>query len=70
MIAISRIADRNQENRRSACRGISDRLQGESAITFQENPHSALEVSTRGFCDWRRRPESNRSRKDSQLLVV
>ncbi len=39
MIAISRIADRNQENRRSACRGISDRLQGESAITFQENPH-------------------------------
>ena len=41
MIAISRIADRNQENRRSACRGISDRLQGESAITFQENPHLA-----------------------------
>jgi putative transposase len=30
---------------------------------------SALEVSPRGFYDWRRRPESARRRRDRQLLV-
>ena len=64
MIAISRIADRNQENRRSACRGISDRLQGESAITFQENPHRShprCRESARGRLRARRRPRARRS---------
>jgi transposase InsO family protein len=31
---------------------------------------SALEVSPRGFYDWRRRPESTRKRHDRQLLVA
>ena len=31
---------------------------------------SALEVSPRGFYDWRRRPESTRKRRDRQLLVA
>jgi putative transposase len=31
---------------------------------------SALEVSARGFYDWRRRPESTRRRRDRQLLVA
>jgi transposase InsO family protein len=31
---------------------------------------SALGVSSRGFYDWRRRPESSRKRRDRQLLVA